>query len=553
MSEAAKSHGTLTSLADIKEYRGVLSWVASIDHKQIGIMYILSGFFFLLVGVAEAMIMRVQLARPANHLISPETYDQLFTMHGTTMVFLMAMPLLFGFSVYLVPLMIGARDMAFPRLNAFGFWIYFFGALMLYFSFLAGGAPAAGWFSYAPLTERGYSFDHGIDYWALSLLVMGAGSVATGINLIVTVLTLRAPGMTLRRVPLFVWMVFINGILVVLAMPPLNAALVMILTDRLLNTHFFTPATGGSVLMWQNYFWMFGHPEVYILVLPAFGVISEVIPVFSRKVMYGYGLMATSTVAIAFLSFGVWIHHMFATGLGFAVLYIFAASSMLIAVPTGIKVFNWIATMWGGTIRFTTAMLFATAFLIQFTIGGLSGITFAAIPLDWQLTDSYFVVAHIHYVLLGGTLFAMVAGTYYWFPKVTGRLMSERLGKWNFWLMVIGFNGTFAVLHILGVLGMPRRVYTYPDRPYFGLMHSVSTHFAYVLVLGLLVFVFNMIWSLFKGKVAGPDPWDAWTLEWTTSSPPPPENFERVQTVRGRRPLWDLKHGAEAGAGKEGQ
>ena len=553
MSEAAKSHGTLTSLADIKEYRGVLSWVASIDHKQIGIMYILSGFFFLLVGVAEAMIMRVQLARPANHLISPETYDQLFTMHGTTMVFLMAMPLLFGFSVYLVPLMIGARDMAFPRLNAFGFWIYFFGALMLYFSFLAGGAPAAGWFSYAPLTERGYSFDHGIDYWALSLLVMGAGSVATGINLIVTVLTLRAPGMTLRRVPLFAWMVFINGILVVLAMPPLNAALVMILTDRLLNTHFFTPATGGSVLMWQNYFWMFGHPEVYILVLPAFGVISEVIPVFSRKVMYGYGLMATSTVAIAFLSFGVWIHHMFATGLGFAVLYIFAASSMLIAVPTGIKVFNWIATMWGGTIRFTTAMLFATAFLIQFTIGGLSGITFAAIPLDWQLTDSYFVVAHIHYVLLGGTLFAMVAGTYYWFPKVTGRLMSERLGKWNFWLMVIGFNGTFAVLHILGVLGMPRRVYTYPDRPYFGLMHSVSTHFAYVLVLGLLVFVFNMIWSLFKGKVAGPDPWDAWTLEWTTSSPPPPENFERVQTVRGRRPLWDLKHGAEAGAGKEGQ
>ena len=552
MSEAAKSHGTPTSLADIKEYRGVLSWVASIDHKQIGIMYILSGFFFLLVGVAEAMIMRVQLARPANHLISPETYDQLFTMHGTTMVFLMAMPLLFGFSVYLVPLMIGARDMAFPRLNAFGFWIYFFGALMLYFSFLAGGAPAAGWFSYAPLTERGYSFDHGIDYWALSLLVMGAGSVATGINLIVTVLTLRAPGMTLRRVPLFVWMVFINGILVVLAMPPLNAALVMILTDRLLNTHFFTPATGGSVLMWQNYFWMFGHPEVYILVLPAFGVISEVIPVFSRKVMYGYGLMATSTVAIAFLSFGVWIHHMFATGLGFAVLYIFAASSMLIAVPTGIKVFNWIATMWGGTIRFTTAMLFATAFLIQFTIGGLSGITFAAIPLDWQLTDSYFVVAHIHYVLLGGTLFAMVAGTYYWFPKVTGRLMSERLGKWNFWLMVIGFNGTFAVLHILGVLGMPRRVYTYPDRPYFGLMHSVSTHFAYVLVLGLLVFVFNMIWSLFKGKVAGPDPWDAWTLEWTTSSPPPPENFERVQTVRGRRPLWDLKHAADPAAAKEG-
>jgi cytochrome c oxidase subunit 1/cytochrome c oxidase subunit I+III len=544
MSEASQSHATITSLADIKEYRGLLSWVASIDHKQIGIMYIVSAYFFFFVGVAEALVMRLQLIRPNNHLISPETYDQLFTMHGTTMVFLMAMPLLFGFSVYLVPLMIGARDMAFPRLNALGFWLYFFGALMLYFSFMAGGAPAAGWFGYAPLTEKSYSFDHGIDYWALSLLVMGAGSVATGINLIVTVLTLRAPGMTLRRLPLFVWMVFVNGILVVLAMPPLNAALVMILADRLLNTHFFTPATGGSALMWQNYFWMFGHPEVYILVLPAFGVISEVIPVFSRKVMYGYGLMATSTVAIAFLSFGVWLHHMFATGLGFAILYLFAASSMLIAVPTGIKIFNWIATMWGGTIRFTTPMLFATAFLIQFTIGGLSGITFAAIPLDWQLTDSYFVVAHIHYVLLGGTVFAMIAGTYYWFPKVTGRMMSERVGRWNFWLMVIGFNGTFAVLHILGVLGMPRRVYTYPDVPYFGLLHATSTYFAFVLVLGLLVFVGNMIWSLLHGKVAGDDPWDAWTLEWATSSPPPPENFERVQTIHGRRPLWDWKHAA---------
>ncbi len=554
MSEASQSHATITSLADIKEYRGLLSWVASIDHKQIGIMYVVSAYFFLFVGVVEALIMRLQLIRPNNHLISPETYDQLFTMHGTTMVFLMAMPLLFGFSVYLVPLMIGARDMAFPRLNALGFWLYFFGALMLYFSFMAGGAPAAGWFGYAPLTEKSYSFDHGIDYWALSLLVMGAGSVATGINLIVTVLTLRAPGMTLRRLPLFVWMVFINGILVVLAMPPLNAALVMILADRLLNTHFFTPATGGSALMWQNYFWMFGHPEVYILVLPAFGVISEVIPVFSRKVMYGYGLMATSTVAIAFLSFGVWLHHMFATGLGFAILYLFAASSMLIAVPTGIKIFNWIATMWGGTIRFSTPMLFATAFLIQFTIGGLSGITFAAIPLDWQLTDSYFVVAHIHYVLLGGTVFAMIAGTYYWFPKVTGRMMSERVGRWNFWLLVIGFNGTFAVLHILGVLGMPRRVYTYPDVPYFGLLHAISTYFAFVLVLGLLVFVANMIWSLLRGKVAGDDPWDAWTLEWATSSPPPPENFERVRTIHGRRPLWDLKHAAVAPAAtKEGR
>lgn len=540
----------VTALWEMPEYRGLLSWLTSVDHKQIGIMYILSGFFFLLVGVGEGLVMRLQLAHAGNALLAPETYNQLFTMHGTTMVFLMAMPLLFGFSVYLAPLMIGARDMAFPRLNALGFWLYFFGALMLYFSFMAGGAPAAGWFGYAPLTEKGYSFDQGIDYWSLSLLVMGAGSVATGLNLIVTVLALRAPGMTMRRVPLFVWMIFINAILVILALPPLNAALVMILTDRLLNTHFFMPGRGGSALMWQNYFWMFGHPEVYILALPGFGVISEVVPVFSRKVMYGYGFMATSTVAIGFLSFGVWLHHMFATGLGFAVLYVFAASSMLIAVPTGIKIFNWIATMWGGTIRFTTAMLFATAFIVQFTIGGLSGVTFAVIPVDWQLTDSYFVVAHIHYVLLGGTLFAMLAGTYYWFPKVTGRLLSERLGKWNFWLLLLGFNGTFVMFHILGVLGMPRRAYTYPAYPLFGALHLFATCCAFVLVLGLLLLVWNMCISFRKGAVAGDDPWDAWTLEWATRSPPPVDNFERVPPVHGRRPLWDLKHAQPQPAGE---
>jgi cytochrome c oxidase subunit I len=528
-------------------YRGVAAWVASIDHKQIGILYILSALVFFLVGVGEALAMRIQLMRPLNTFLSPQTYNQVFTMHGTTMVFLVAMPLLFGFAVYLVPLMIGARDMAFPRLNALGYWLYAFGALLLYFSFVAGGAPAAGWFSYAPLTEKAYSPGPGIDYWALSLLVMGAGSVATGINLIVTILTLRTPGMSLRRVPLFVWMVFVNAFLVVVALPALNAALVMILIDRQLDAHFFLPAAGGSALLWQNYFWLFGHPEVYILVLPAFGVISEVIPVFSRKVVYGYGFLAASTVAIGFLSVGVWMHHMFATGLGSAILYVFAASSMLIAVPTGIKIWNWIATMWGGAIRFNVAMLFATAFLVQFTVGGLSGVTFAAIPIDWQLTDSYFVVAHIHYVLLGGTLFAMFAGTYYWFPKMTGRLLSETLGRWHFWLTVVGFNGTFFVMHLLGVLGMPRRAYTYPDRPPLGALQHFSSLSAFVLAFAILLFVWNLVASLRRGAPAGENPWGGWTLEWATTSPPPVENFALVPPVRGRRPLWDLAHADPGG------
>ena len=546
MTEELKIAKTITSLADIPEYQGLWSWVSSIDHKQLGIMYIGSALFFFLVGLALALIMRIQLMVPMSHFVSQDFYNQVFTMHGTTMIFLMAMPLLFGFSVYLTPLMIGAKDMAFPRLNAMGYWIYLFGAMMLYFSFMGGGAPSAGWFSYAPLTEKEYLFNPGITYWALSLLVIGIGSVATGINLIATILTLRAPGMSLQRVPLFVWMVLTTSILVILSLPALNAAVVMILLDRILNTHFFAPAFGGSALLWQNYFWFFGHPEVYILILPGFGVITEIIPVFSRKVIYGAGFMAASTVAIGFLSFGVWIHHMFATGLGFSVLYIFALSSLLIAVPTGIKIWNWIATMWGGSIRFTTAMLFATAFIIQFTIGGLSGVTFAVIPLDWQLTDSYFVVAHIHYVLLGGMMFAMIAGIYYWFPKVTGRMLSEKIGKWHFWLMVLGFNGTFFVMHALGVFGLPRRVWTYP----FGLkvvfwLNLFSSLSAFVLAFSILLFIANIVLSFFKGKTAGDNPWQAWTLEWFTSSPPPPENFNRLPPVYSRRPLWDLTHGTQ--------
>jgi cytochrome c oxidase subunit I len=525
-----------------KEYKGLLSWVSSVDHKQIGIMYFLASLFFFLVGGLEALLMRTQLARPENTFLSPQAYNQLFTMHGTTMIFLVVVPVLVGFSVYLVPLMIGARDVAYPRLNALSFWVFLFGGLMLYYSFIGGGAPTAGWFSYAPLSETAYSPGAGQDYWALGLLGVGVGTVAGAINLIVTILTLRTPGMSLRRVPLFVWMVLVNGFVILFALPPLNSALVMLLIDRQLNAHFFTPATGGSAILWQQYFWAFGHPEVYIMILPAWGMISEVIPVFSRKPIFGYPFVAGSSVAIGVLSFAVYAHHMFAVGLGQAFNTAFATASFAIAVPTGIKIFNWTATMWGGKIRFTTSMLFATSFLVLFTMGGISGVTFAAVPLDWQTTDTYYVVAHFHYVLFGGTVFALLAGTYYWFPKITGRLLSEKWGKVHFLLTFIGFNLTFFVQHILGLIGMPRRVYTYPNLPGWGTLNLISTIGAFILGLSVLAFVWNMIISLRNGQIAGDNPWEAWTLEWATTSPPPVHNFDRVPPVRGRRPLWDLAH-----------
>jgi len=529
-------------LPSIRTTNGFLQWISSVDHKQIGIMYLWSGLMFLVVGIIEALLMRIQLGTPQNTFLSPEAYNQIFTMHGTTMIFLVLTPVLVGFSTYFLPLMIGANDMAYPRLNAFSFWMFLFGGLLLYFSFFAGGAPNVGWFSYAPLSEKVYSFSPGINYWALSILLMGIGTIGAALNFIVTTLSLRAPGLSLTKLPLFVWMVFVNAFLILAAFPVLNAGVVMLLADRLLQANFFTTSTGGSAVMWQHLFWTFGHPEVYILILPAFGVISEVIPVYSRKPIFGYEFVAASSVAITLLSFGVWAHHMFAVGLGTTFNSFFAATSMLIAIPTGIKVFNWLATMWGGSIRLTTSMLFAIAFLIDFTIGGLSGVGFAIVPVDWRLTDSYFVVAHIHYVFIGGSLTALMAGVYYWFPKITGRKLSEKIGKLHFWLFFIGFNCTFFVFHFLGLLGMPRRVFTYPDLPYWGSLNLFSTISAFVFAFSFLVLIYNIVYSLRKEKSAGDNPWDGWTLEWLTTSPPQLQNFQTVPFVRSRRPVWDLNH-----------
>ena len=530
----------------------VHEWVVTVDHKRLGVMYVLAGLAFFLIAGVEAGVMRWQLAAAGNTAVSPQVFNRLFTMHGTTMVFLVGIPIVFGFANYLVPLMVGARDLAFPRLNAFGFWAFLFGGLLLYFSFLggeglygAGSAPDVGWFAYAPLTGRAFSPGNSTDYWNLSILVMGFGTVATAINLITTTLTMRCPGMTLGRMPLYVWMMLVVSGMTVMALPPLSAAQIMLLLDRFLGAHFFDTQAGGSAVMWQHFFWFFGHPEVYILMVPGFAFVSEIIPVFSRKVIFGYPMVVAASLAIGFLSMTVWAHHMFAVGMGAPLNSAFAASTMLIAVPTGIKIFNWVATMYGGRIRFATPMLFACAFLFQFLCAGLTGVMLAVVPFNWQVTDSYFVVAHFHYVLVGGLVFTIFGAIYYWFPKVTGRRLSERLGRWHFWLFVVGFNVTFLPMHWLGMIGMPRRIYTYPaDRgwDFWNFVASLGVLFQAAAVLVLLV---NVATALRRGERAGDDPWDAWTLEWATASPPPPYNFETVPVVGSRRPLWDLKHPAD--------
>ena len=517
-----------------------LAWLSTVDHKRIGVLYMLTGLFFLIVGGLEALVIRLQLAVPNNHLVAPDTFNQLFTMHGTTMIFLVAMPLLFGFVNYILPLQIGARDMAFPRLNAFGYWCQPFGGILLHFSILAGGAPAVGWFSYAPLSETPYSSSPGVDYWAIAIFVLGLGTISFAVNTIATVISCRAPGMTMRRLPLFTWMNFVNSFLILIALPVLNAGLAMILIDRRLDGHFFLPFRGGSAVLWQHIFWAFGHPEVYIVVLPAFGMISEMIPVFSRKPIFGYEAVAASTVAIVVLSSLVWGHHMFTVGMGRALDLFFIITSMLIAIPTGVKVLNWSATLIGGRIRFSVPMLFCIAFLLQFLCAGLTGISHASAALDWQTKNSYFLVAHFHFVFVGAIVFAMLGALPYWFPKMSGRMMSELLGKWTFWLWVIGFNMTFIIQHVLGLMGMPRRVFTYPDIPGWGWMNMVSTIGVFFMGAGSLVMIWNLAQSFFRGKAAGDNPWDAWTLEWATTSPPPHENFLALPPIHSRRPLWDI-------------
>jgi cytochrome c oxidase subunit I len=546
-------HGTL-DLTPPREREGtwldtIHSWIITVDHKKLGLMYMMMSIFYLLVGGAEVLCIRIQLAVPNNHFLSPQVFNRLFTMHGTTMVFLVGMPLVFAWSNYIVPLQIGARDMAFPRLNAFSFWLTFFGGLLLYFSFLGGAglygvgnAPDVTWWAYAPLTARAFSPGHATDYWALALIVTGFGTIGSGINVVATVMSMRCKGMTLMRMPLFTWLMFVDSAFVLIVITPLTAAQIMLLVDRYLGGHFFDTQAGGSAVVWMHFFWIFGHPEVYVLVFPAFAIASEVIQVFSRKAIFGYPAMVAAVVGIAFVSLGVWAHHMFTVGMTSAGNAFFVLSTELVGIPTGIKIFNWLATMWGGKIRFSTPMLFCTAFLFQFLAAGLTGIMLSVAPWNWQLHNSYFVIAHFHYILVGAIVFNVFAGIYYWFPKATGRLMSETLGKWHFWLFFLGFHITFDVMHFVGLEGMPRWIYTYPaDRGWANLNFIVSIG-GLIQGVAVLIFAYNLISSLFVGKVAGSDPWDAWTLEWSTASPPPVYNFATEPVVRSRRPLWDLKH-----------
>jgi cytochrome c oxidase subunit 1 len=522
---------------------GVWSWLTTVDHKRIGLLYGASAFVFFLIGGLEALLIRAQLAWPGNTLVSAETYNALFTMHGTTMVFLAIMPFSAAFFNYMVPLMIGARDVAFPRINALSFWVFLAGGLLLNASFLAGTPPDGGWFGYASLTLRQFSPTASIDFWLLSLQILGASSLMAAVNFIVTILNLRAPGMTFMRMPVFVWMTLVVQFLVLLAFPPITVGLIFLMFDRFFGTHFYDVAAGGDLHLWQHLFWIFGHPEVYILILPAFGIVSEVLPTFARKPLFGAPVVIYSGVLIGFFGFGVWSHHMFAAGMGPVADAAFSIATMLIAIPTGVKIFNWMATLWGGAIRFTTALHFAVGLIAMFTIGGLSGIMHASPPVDLQQTDTYFVVAHMHYVLIGGSLFGLLAGAYFWWPKMTGRLLDERLGKVQFWLLFVAFNLAFFPQHYLGAMGMPRRIVTYPADAGWNLWNLVSTVGAFGIGLSILLFLVNAGLSLRRPATAPADPWDGRTLEWRIASPPPPHNFDATPPVYGRDTFWREKHG----------
>jgi cytochrome c oxidase subunit I len=527
-----------------REGTGWTSWLTTTDHKRIGIMYMVLTFVFFCLGGVEALMIRLQLGAPNNTLVSPQTYNQLFTMHGTTMVFLFVVPMMAGLANYFLPLMIGARDMAFPRLNALSFWLLLAGGLVFYAS-IFWSPPEAGWTSYPPLSSALYSPSGGQDAWIYLIHLTGISSLVGAINFYATVANMRARGMSWGRLPLFVWAMLTYSVLLIFALPVIAAAVTMLLTDRHFGTHFYDQTEGGSPLLWQNLFWFFGHPEVYIMVLPGFGIVSEILPVFARKPIFGYKAIAASTVAIAFLGFLTWAHHMFTTPIPEAVLVFVMLSSFLIAIPTGVKMLNWIATLWHGTIEFTTPLLFCVGFLAIFLIGGISGVFLAIFPVDWQLNETYFVVAHIHFVLVGGAVFPIFAAIYYWFPKITGRMLGERLGKTSFWLMFFGVLITFLIQHVIGMDGMPRRVYEYDNVGNLALYNQISTVGSFILGAGVVATIINVWRSLKVGVAAGPDPWKANTLEWFTASPPPVNNFDVVPLVRSGEPMKDIRREIE--------
>ncbi|HEU4761779.1 MAG TPA: cytochrome c oxidase subunit I [Gemmatimonadales bacterium] len=523
------------------EKRGLWSWITTVDHKRIGILYGATAFIFFLMGGIEALLIRWQLARPENTFLSPELYNELFTMHGTTMIFLAVMPLSAAFFNFFIPLQLGARDVAFPRLNAFSYWVFLLGGLWLNASFLFNAAPNAGWFGYANLTTNQFSPGLNIDFWMIGLQILGVASLAAAVNFFTTVVNLRAKGMKFMRMPMFTWMSFITQVLLLLAFPVITVALILLMFDRFFGTHFYIPASGGDPILWQHLFWIFGHPEVYILILPAFGIVSETLPVFSRKPLFGYAAMVFSGIFIAFLGFGVWAHHMFATGMGPIADTAFALTTTLIAIPTGVKIFNWLGTMAGGSLQMKTPLYFSIGFIAMFIIGGLSGVMHASPPADLQQTDSYFIVAHFHYVLFGGSIFALTAGAYYWWPKMFGRMLSETLGKAHFWLMLIAFNLTFFPMHFVGLHGMPRRVYTYPAGLGFDTMNMLETVGAFLLAISQAIFVWNIIQAWRKPRNAPADPWNGATLEWAIPSPPQEFNFAVEPEVHSRDPLWEQK------------
>jgi cytochrome c oxidase subunit I len=531
------------------EERGWTSWITTTDHKRIGIMYMVTTFVFFCLGGVEALMMRLQLGAPNNTLVTPETYNQLFTMHGTTMVFLFVVPMMAGLANYFIPLMVGARDMAFPRLNALSFWLLLAGGIVFYAS-IFWNPPEAGWTSYPPLSSILYSPSGGQDAWIYLIHLTGLSSILGAVNFYTTIANMRARGMSWGRLPLFVWAILTYSILLIFALPVIAAAVTMLLTDRHFGTNFFNPANGGSPLLWQNLFWFFGHPEVYIMVLPGFGLVSEILPVFARKPIFGYKAIAASTVAIAFLGFLTWVHHMFTTPIPEALLVFAMLSSFFIAVPTGVKMFNWIATLWRGTIEFKTPLLFCAGFLALFLIGGISGVFLAIFPVDWQLNETYFVVAHIHFVLVGGAVLPIFAAIYYWFPKITGRMLSEGLGKLSFYLMFFGILMTFLIQHVIGLDGMPRRVYEYDNVGHLALYNLISTVGAFVLAGGVLATIVNVARSLKVGVIAGPDPWKANTLEWFPPSPPPANNFDTIPQIRSAEPMKDIRREVERRSGR---